>query len=248
MVTRARSFWFGLTLPIESARLIATRPKLLALSFIPLMLTLLIAVYVMGELRTLAQSLIASWFLSWGVQDGTFVAYLMSGVQWVVIVILGAILFLLLSSFVASPFNDFLAEGTEPLATPPLVSPRGISFFKQVKLMFIDLVKTLATAVATLITFFVALIPFLNFIALGITFLLVAFQFLSYPQTRRGLKLRQSFDFLWNHFYASLGFGMSISFLFSIPFLSVLALPIAVVGGTLLYARAQESAKLFALK
>ncbi len=76
------------------------------------------------------------------------------------------------------------------------------------------------------------------------TFLLVTFQFVSFPQTRRGEGVLDGIRFLGRNFWVSLGFGMSIAFLFALPLVSTLALPIAVVGGTLLYAHARQGAKL----
>jgi uncharacterized protein involved in cysteine biosynthesis len=77
-----------------------------------------------------------------------------------------------------------------------------------------------------------------KYCAFAVAFLLVMFHYI-YPQTRRGLGFRYGLGFLWRHAYACLGFGASISFLFAIPFASSFALPLAVVGGTLLVARAQ---------
>jgi uncharacterized protein involved in cysteine biosynthesis len=46
---------------------------------------------------------------------------------------------------------------------------------------------------------------------------------------------------MWRHPFACAGFGAVTLLLFSIPLLSVVALPLSVVGGTFLYARAAGS-------
>ena len=73
--------------------------------------------------------------------------------------------------------------------------------------------------------------------AIVLALLLLTFQYVSYPQTRRGENLGTSLAFLGRHFWACLGWGASMTVLFMIPLLSAFMLPIAVVGGTLLYAR-----------
>ncbi|MCR4313075.1 MAG: hypothetical protein NUV58_02410, partial [Candidatus Roizmanbacteria bacterium] len=77
---------------------------------------------------------------------------------------------------------------------------------------------------------------------------LVTFQYISYPQTRRDVGIRQGAKFLWHHIYACTGFGSIFLLLFAIPFLSSFVLPLAVIGGTLLAARAPGSPQLSPLK
>jgi uncharacterized protein involved in cysteine biosynthesis len=48
-------------------------------------------------------------------------------------------------------------------------------------------------------------------------------------------------SFIKKYFALCLGFGLSMTFLFSIPIVSVFALPAAVVGGTLLVGIPQKS-------
>jgi uncharacterized protein involved in cysteine biosynthesis len=70
----------------------------------------------------------------------------------------------------------------------------------------------------------------------------VCFQYTSYPQTRRQERLGHGVWFLLRHAWACSGFGATITLLYAVPFVSSLALPVAVVGGTLLVARAGAGA------
>jgi len=90
------------------------------------------------------------------------------------------------------------------------------------------------------LTFFLAWIPVVNVAAFFLTCVLICFQYTSYPQTRRGVGIKDGVRFLFQYFYSCLGFGMVLIALFSVPFFSCFMLPLAVVGGTLLVARAQK--------
>ncbi|MCC7443144.1 MAG: hypothetical protein IT285_16045, partial [Bdellovibrionales bacterium] len=58
----------------------------------------------------------------------------------------------------------------------------------------------------------------------------------------RGVALGEGLRFLARHFFACVGHGATLTVLFAVPFLGSFVLPIAVVGGTLLVARAPGSA------
>ena len=172
--------------------------------------------------------------------------FMLSGkmILWMV----AALTFVFTSSIVASPFNDILAERTEKFAETPLPSVTKKTLKEHVHLIGIDLFKTATTFSAAVFAIVFFWVPIINILAFILAFLLVTFQYISYPQTRRSIGLRQGAKFLWHHIYACTGFGVILSFLFAIPFLSSFVLPLAVVGGTLLVARAQGTSQLSPLK
>ncbi|ODS34051.1 MAG: Protein CysZ [Candidatus Scalindua rubra] len=159
-----------------------------------------------------------------------------------------ALTFIFASSIVASPFNDILAERSEKFTETPLPPVTNKSLKQHVQLIGIDLFKTMTALAAAVFAIVFFWVPVVNIFALILVFLLVTFQYISYPQTRRSIGLRQGAKFLWQHIYACTGFGAILSFLFAIPFFSSFVLPIAVVGGTLLAARAPGTSQLFSLK
>jgi CysZ protein len=156
----------------------------------------------------------------------------------VALLIAGAVTFSLVATIVASPFNDFLAEAAEPFAEPPLPAVVTRGWRHQLRLLRIDLLKSALAGLTTLLALLLAWVPGLNLLVFALAFLMVTFQFISYPQTRRGVTVRGGLAFLWRHAWACAGFGLVISALFSLPLIASLALPLAVVGGTLLVARA----------
>ena len=161
---------------------------------------------------------------------------------------IAALTFIFTSSIVASPFNDILAERSEKFTEAPLPPVTNNSFKQNIKLIGIDLFKTATAISAAVFAIMFFWLPVVNIFAFLLVFLLVTFQYISYPQTRRSIGLKHGAKFLWHHIYACTGFGAILSFLFAIPFLSSFVLPLAVVGGTLLAARAPGTSQLFSLK
>jgi uncharacterized protein involved in cysteine biosynthesis len=234
---RFRSLRFGATLPWHAARLIVQRRELAIWSLLPIGLTLVLYYFVIGALVDIAQGLLAAWFIDWGLDPGGWLYWAFELMARMVLLLAAAVTFAFTSSIVASPFNDRLGEKAEAYAEPPL-SPAGASSWRQqLDLVVIDLGKAVAAGTASLAALLFAWIPVVNLLSFALAFLLVCFQYLSYPQTRRAVGLRDGVEFLWRHRWACTGFGATISLLFALPVVSSLVLPIAVVGGTLLAAR-----------
>lgn len=236
--SRLASFTFAFALPFRSARLILSHRRLLAWSAAPAAITLglyaLLLTYVVPGIRTALLSMLAGW----GLDSSGWLAGAVVAVAQVGVFILSLLAFSALCTVVASPFNDFLAEAAEPYADPPLPpAPRG-GFGRFARGLAIDLGKSVCAMILAFAGLLLSLVPVLNLLALALSCLLLTFQFIGYPQTRRGLKLRDAAAFLKAHRYAALGFGVAHFLLFAIPLAAPLVLPVAVVGGTLLVARA----------
>ena len=238
---RVASLIYGITLPIAAARLICSRKRLLLWSALPIAITLALSVWGIAFVKAKLVALGLHWLAGHGYAADSFAAKAAVVFLQIVLFVLAAVTFSFFAGVVASPFNDFLAESTEPLADPPL-PPAPADFRGKVRAFFIDVVKTAAVTAIQIGLVLVGVVAFwlpgLNLIPFAAAFWLLAFQFVSYPQTRRGEGFRESARFLGRHLFATLGFGAAIGFLFAIPIVSSFALPLAVVGGTLLYARA----------
>ena len=245
---RTRSLWFGITLPYKSVRLVFTNSSLFLWSVLPIVLTFVLYVYGISVLQEYVIGLFQSYITNWGFGPESFLGKTLMFFTKIFLWVIAALTFAFASSIVASPFNDVLAEKSEKFGCPPLPPVTDKSFKQFVRLIGIDLIKTVATAFAAILAVLFSWVPILNLVAFVIAFLLLTFQFISYPQTRRGIGLRKGSKFLWDHMYSSIGFGATLAFLFAIPFFSSFILPIAVVGGTLLAARAPGSPQIAALK
>jgi CysZ protein len=236
-----------MSLPFRAGRLIVSHPVLLAWSALPIALTCALYYYLLHSINAEVENFIlghvstASWFLVL--------------IAKVLIFIIAALTFSFLASLVATPFNDFLAEsserwactGNQPLLPLPTFPESGIFsgyWRNKIRLIGIDSLKTIASLTVGIIALFCSWIPVLNLVAFALSFLILAFQFVSYPQTRRGQSVGYAVHFLFRHFFACFGFGAAVLFLFSIPFVSIFSLPLAVVGGTLLVGRASTDGEL----
>jgi len=243
-VSRRRSLLYGLTLPYAAARLIVVTPALLFWSLLPLAITLALYVYVIAALQAWVLGHVNAHLAAWGWDPGGWTAWAVALGSRILLILAGALTFTFASTVVASPFNDILAARAEPLATPPMspVAQHGIA--AQARLIWIDLVKTVAATIAGFAAILFSLVPLLNVGTAVAVCLLVCFQYTSYPQTRRQERLGRGLRFLLRHAWACTGFGAAITVLYAIPFVSSVALPVAVVGGTLLVARASAGSTL----
>jgi uncharacterized protein involved in cysteine biosynthesis len=233
-----------LTLPYAAARLILATPRLLFWSLLPVAITLALYVYVIAALQGWVLVQLYAYLQLWGWDPSGWIAWTVSWVSRLLLVLAGALTFTFASTVVASPFNDILAARAEPLASPPLppVAAHGVA--AQARLVWIDLVKTVAATIAGFVAILCSWVPLLNVGAAVAVCLLVCFQYTSYPQTRRQERLGPGLWFLVRHAWACTGFGAAVTLLYAIPFVSSLALPVAVVGGTLLVARASADASI----
>lgn len=225
----------GATTPLAAARLIVSSPRLLLLSILPALLTSVIYFFLISA----AQAKISAWMLhylaSWGVSAGGWLAWGMFLLSKTVLIAIAAITFSFTANIVASPLNDWLAESAEKHSGLAPVRKGGLKF--KLTVLLIDIAKTVVTAFASITALVLSWVPVLGIAAVGFAFLMVSYQYISYPQTRRGMGLLKSFMFLLKHPFPNLGFGMVMMFLFSIPLLSAFFLPVAVVGGTMLVGR-----------
>ncbi len=240
---RFSSLIYGLTLPYTALRLILSKKRLMAWSALPIALTLTLSILGTGALKTWLTGLGMQWLAGRGYAPDSFAVHAALFFLKIVLFVLAAVSFSFIAGIVASPFNDFLAESAEPFTDPPLPpAPAGLR--DKLRAFLIDLVKTIVITTIQIGLVLIGVVGFwlpgLNLIPFAAAFWLLAFQFVTYPQTRRFERFGESLRFLGRHLFATLGFGATIGFLFAIPIVSSFALPLAVVGGTLLYARAKE--------
>lgn len=221
------SFWFGVTLPHQALRLILREKTLLWICLLPVGIALVLSFFVFDS----AKQLLHGFFLQ---TLGTQFAF----VGTFLLLVAGAILFSFLTTWIAVPLNDWLAEKVEARANPPLVALPMLSFQRRLYLIWIDFVKTLVIGIVSFFLFLLSWVPLLGWSLFGLNAFLLVFQYLSYPQTRRGIGLVDGLNFLFRHPFSSFGFGLILMVLFSIPGISIFIVPLGVVGGTLLFARA----------
>lgn len=237
--SRIRSFLYGALLPFNALKLIAKTPSLLLLAILPLALCGVLYYYLVQTLQADLQGWMLAWIKGTGLGEGHFLATVLTYIIKIALLILSAVTFSITAAIIAAPLNDFLAEAAErytEIALTPVPNP---SFWQRFRLIRLDLIKTVATLAGTICAILISWVPILNIVGFWTAILLLAFQYLTYPQTRRGISMQQGFGFMWAHLWTVTGFGLVLTGLLALPFISILFIPCAVVGGTLLFARAE---------
>ncbi len=225
-------------IPVEALRLIVRNRSLLVLSLGPIVTTAVAYYFLIGWIDRQILEFIQARLLSWGISEDSqwfqFVAY--------VVKFMGLLMAMVSFSFVAiwfsTPFSDFLAEATEKILgiLPRETGTVGL-FFRRIG---IDLAKTFLVSILGVMALFLAWIPGLGWISVPFFWTLIAFQFLTYPQTRRQLSAIESVRWMMKRPLDCIIFGAVFSVLLAVPMLSVFMVPIAVVGGTVFFSRYQD--------
>ena len=219
-------------IPLRAIPLITFNPTLLGLSMLPIacsIVTLSIVLYaIMAGVGTWLTSIMTGWLSHY------------SGAALVVVSIIIVMAFLFftinsltfITSLFASPFNDLLANATETALGETKIKQ---SFFHLVIVFFLDLRKTVLTVFFSILFGLGLLLPGVGILfIIGIAFL-NTFTFITYPQSRRKHGVRESLSWMVEHRALSLGFGLATTLVFSIPVINLFALPLSVVGGTMLF-------------
>ena len=238
LASRFDSLIAGAITPFRAMRLIAKNPALWRLSIAPIILSAFLFASLLGLalflLRIFAHSSIFAVLSDY------------SGIVFAILATLAVIGFTLIAggfitffiSLISSPLNDLLAEKTEVTLEVKQVARWNVGRF--LRTLWIDLRKTVIAFLAWAVFSLGLFIPVANAIFFCGLALLNTFTYITYPQSRREQGLSESLQWIIHHPWKSLGFGLTTSLLFSIPLVNLIALPVSVVGGTLLFLDAEK--------
>ena len=181
--------------------------------------------------------------------ESSFLGGLVTVLTWVLwivampaLVVLNFLVLILVGQAVASPFLDQLSEqvetrvlGLEPEPFSAGRTIRGVSIavgdlvwgvtllvVVNVPLLLLGVIPVFGTVVAGILSF-------------SFSALLLAHEFMGLPLTRQLVSYRQRWSHLWKHKWLGLGMGTSVMAMLAIPGLNLVLLPLAAVGGTLMY-------------
>ena len=157
--------------------------------------------------------------------------------------------FTAVANILASPFNDALSAKTEELATgrqddrsfslAAVIKEAGRTVVEELKKIAFYLA---AIAVLLLVNMVPLVGPVLYSVLFGLlTILWLALSFLDYSFARHEMRLKDKLGFIKKSFRPSFGYGLGLTVSLAIPFFNLIALPAAVVGGTLLYVELGKS-------
>ncbi len=228
-----RDFFTGAFLPLKSLRLVFQGGKLLGLSLVSSIVTGITLVGLFVGLwpvsSRIARAIIGDASLGW----------LLGFVVYLVLVVIGA---LSIPALVLAPLQDPISEATEErcggFTAPPFSVGR---FFKSIGT---SLAHT-ASRLAIIVFGFLVLFPlhFVPGVGSVVYFLLstawaawwLSAEYLSGPMARHLLPFKKVTQVMRAHPSVSLGFGLALYVMLWVPVLNFFLVPIAVVGGTLLF-------------
>lgn len=223
----------GFVTPFRALDFIFKHPKLLRLSIAPFLVAVILFILIVAGLLAGVWAFVHSALLA-VVSDYSGLLFILAAVLVLFSLGMFASTFMaMIMSLASSPFNDVLAEKTEEASGMKDIPSWSAGRF--IRVFWIDLRKTIITLFSAIVFSLGMLIPVANIVFYVGLALLNTFTFITYPQSRREKGLMESLQWIRENFFLSLGFGITITLLFTIPIVDFFALPIAVVGGTLLY-------------
>ncbi|MBF0477700.1 MAG: EI24 domain-containing protein [Deltaproteobacteria bacterium] len=167
------------------------------------------------------------------------IAYILAmGIGCIILTLLIVYTFVLVGNIVASPFNDLLSEKAESLAAGRDVGA-SVSLRAIGQAVFQELTKAaifVAIMLALLVINLVPVIGSVIYLLVGglVTLFFIALQFFDYALSRRGLSLSAKIRLVLDHYLIAAGFSLGVFLVLMIPFIGLVVIPVAVVGGTLL--------------
>ena len=200
--------------------------SLLALSLIPISLTLIAIISLLALSVSIAGKLVG------GIEPVREQMRLLAQAMVLVLAIfITHILYVPLARVLLAPFAEAISRRTSKIIGAPVTdTSRGVirSIIEGAKLVSLQLVIGLA---AIFISF--AVPPVAGFIGVASAILFVSIDYLDVPLSVRGYGLRQKLGIIGGNKALACGFGMAGYLLLIIPVLNLLSLPVGVIGATL---------------
>jgi len=238
------SLFTGIQTFTEGAKLIR-QPRLMRFAWIPALLSL--AIISMGlwfafSYVTDFSSFLVAQMPSWL----GFLNFIVTPLLYLLSVLTGAWLFGLLAILIASPLLGDLSLAVEQHTTPgnapqaPAFLPGlAAAFRREGRKLIYHLPRLIGVSILSVIPVLNTLAPVFWLIFGAWT---LAVQFADYPAENRGLAFTDTLQRLRKQRWTALGFGACATVALAIPILNFLLVPVAVVGGTLLWQRTESAA------
>jgi CysZ protein len=237
------NFSRGFFSPFRSIRILRRNPRLVQYILIPFLINLLVfsgAVY-------LGMDFFGSFVVDYIPQGDAWYWSILSGILWVVAVLLTAILvffsFTVVGNLLASPFNDLLSERTEEVLTG-VANDEPFAFGQFMK----DALQTVLMEAKKMSIFVVVMLVILplnllpgvgnsiySVLAVGLTLFFLCFEYLGFVLVRKRQFFADQKRYIFARKFLMLGFSCGVMVLLAIPFFQLLCIPLAVIGVTRLW-------------
>jgi len=219
IVWGVRFFFLGM-------RTLVRNPDLLSLSLVPMLLTLAL---LMGLIFG------AAWAVGWLIRDAVRVEIrIVAQVLMLLLTLLIAyFLYLPVARVLLAPFAEALSRRSAAIDTGRTIRQNGQGWARAMleglKLVIFQAAVALA-ALALGLAFPPVGVP----AGVAVAIFLCGLDFFDVPLSTRGLRLRKKLGLIWRNKSLTLGFGAAAYLMLLIPVINMLALPVGVVGATLL--------------
>jgi len=215
--------------------------KLRIFVLVPILVNLLIFVFTTITLFS-KFSAATDWIIGFLPDWLSFLAWLISGVVIMFVLLAYGYSFSILTNIIAAPFYGVLAEKVEELVTGEPVDSEPLSkmiprtLLRELGKLWYFLSRGL---LVLLLMLALSLIPLVNLAVPVLTFLwaawTIAVQYADYPADNHKKSFKENRDRLWELKYSTLGMGSLATVGAMIPIVNIFILPAAVCGGTLFW-------------
>ncbi|MBS1789464.1 MAG: EI24 domain-containing protein [Acidobacteria bacterium] len=218
-------FAWGVRFFFAGLRMLFRQPALLALSLIPIALTvLLLLALAFGCVWLVGQSLA-------GVMPADYAVFAQA-IILVLALLLSYFLYLPVARVLLAPFAEAISRKAHSISTGESGVNSDISWTRAIKEGL--KISTLHLVVGVFAFALNFLPPVGPIIGLLIVILLCGLEFLDVPLSVRGIPFGKKLGVIWQNKSAALGFGAASYLMLLIPGINLLSLPVGVIGATLL--------------
>lgn len=210
---------------------------------------ILINVAVFALLGWLLFGTVVDWLTGWTFFERFGNVWLVAKLQQVLQVLIGVILFVVLSyvftllaNVIGAPFNSLLSERVEMHMTgkSPTTDPSMIFLIKSIpKTLRSEFSKLLYLVLWSVPLLLIGFVPVINIAAPFLVFAfgawMFAIEYIDYPMGNRGKLFKDIKQALRSNRPMALGFGFMVALFSIIPIVNLVIMPIAVAGATALY-------------
>lgn len=219
IVWGVRFFFLGM-------RTLTRNPVLLSLSMIPMLLTFVLL---------LGLAVAGAWIVGRLLADTLGVGLQIAAqiLMFLLALLIAYFLYLPVARVLLAPFAEALSRKAHAINTSQEIRQNNQGWaramWEGLKLVMFQVVVALAALALGL-----AFPPVGAPIGIAIAIFLGGLDFFDIPLSTRGLRLRKKLGVIWRNKSLALGFGAAAYLLLLIPVVNMLALPVGVVGATLL--------------
>ena len=246
-------------IPKAVSWIFSTHRRLLAYVVLPALVNILLFALLFVILRSYGGDLVEAleglmagdhpWYLAWLVM-------LARALLWLVVVVVVAVVAFFtvyfLGNVIAAPFNDLLSAKVEairlgleeePFSLSAFMADIGFTVKEELKRLGFFLLISMGLILLNVIPLVGSAAHFV--IGGWLMLLFFALEYLDLPMARgRRHPFSQRWKVVRRNLVICTGFGTSTALLLGIPLLNFLCIPLAVVGGTLMYADLKEAGRL----